>query len=64
VSRVWALMGAITVYITGAGYITIGRIGSFVLALVVGFGRLALWETMIVPDNSLRSLNLSVQAFS
>jgi hypothetical protein len=33
-----ALMGAITVYITGAGYITIGRIGWFVLALVVGFG--------------------------
>ena len=59
-----ALMGAITVYITGAGYITIGRIGWFVLALVVGFGWLALWETLILPDNPLRSLNLSVQAFS
>ena len=59
-----ALMGAITVYITGAGYITIGRIGWFVLALVVGFGWLALWETLILPDNPLRSLDLSVQAFS
>ena len=59
-----ALMGAITVYITGAGYITIGRIGWFVLALVVGFGWFALWETLILPDNPLRSLNLSVQAFS
>jgi hypothetical protein len=59
-----ALMGAITVYITGAGYITIGRIGWFVLALVVDFGWLALWETLILPDNPLRSLNLSVQAFS
>ena len=59
-----ALMGAITVYITGAGYITIGRIGWFILALVVGFGWLALWETLILPDNPLRSLNLSVQAFS
>ena len=59
-----ALMDAITVYITGAGYITIGRIGWFVLALVVGFGWLAFWETLILPDNPLRSLNLSVHAFS
>ena len=59
-----ALMGAITVYITGAGYITVGRIGWFVLALVVGFGWLALWETLVLPDHPLRSLNLSVQAFS
>jgi uncharacterized membrane protein YgaE (UPF0421/DUF939 family) len=59
-----ALMGAITVYITGAGYITIGRIGWFVLALVVGFGWLAVWETVILPDNPLRSLNRSVQAFA
>ncbi len=59
-----ALMGAITVYITGAGYITIGRIGWFVLALLVGFGWLALWEAVILPDNPLRSLELSVQAFS
>ena len=47
-----ALMGAITVYITGAGYITLGRIGWFVLALVVGFGWLALWEAVILPDRS------------
>ena len=33
-----ALMGAMTVYVTGAGYITIGRIGWFVLAVAVGFG--------------------------
>ena len=39
-----ALMGAITVYVTGAGYITIGRIGWFVLALAVGFGWLAMWK--------------------
>ncbi len=32
------LMGAITVYVTGGGHITIGRVGWFVLALVVGFG--------------------------
>jgi uncharacterized membrane protein YgaE (UPF0421/DUF939 family) len=59
-----ALMGAITVYVAGAGYITIGRIGWFVLALAIGFGWLALWETLILPENPLRSLNLSVQAFS
>ena len=59
-----ALMGAITVYITGAGYITVGRIGWFVLALVVGFCWLAVWETLVLPDHPLGSLNLSVQAFS
>jgi hypothetical protein len=59
-----ALMGAITVYVTGAGYITVGRIGWFVLALVVGFGWLAIWETVILPDNPVRSLHQSVQAFS
>jgi hypothetical protein len=59
-----ALMGAITVYITGAGYITLGRIGWFVLALLVGFGWLALWEAVILPDRPLRSLDSSVQAFS
>jgi hypothetical protein len=40
------------------------RIGWFVLALVVGFGWLAVWETVILPDNPLRSLNRSVQAFA
>ena len=59
-----ALMGAITVYITGAGYITVGRIGWFVLAVIIGFGWLAVWESLILPDNPLRSLNSSVQAFS
>jgi hypothetical protein len=59
-----ALMGAITVYVPGAGYITVGRIGWFVLALVVGFGWLAIWETVILPDNAVRSLHQSVQAFS
>jgi hypothetical protein len=59
-----ALMGAITVYVTGAGYITVGRIGWFVLALVVGFGWLAIWETVVLPDNAVRSLHQSVQAFS
>jgi hypothetical protein len=59
-----ALMGAITVYVTGAGYITIGRIGWFVLALAVGFGWLAVWETLILPDNPVRSLHQSVRAFS
>ena len=41
-----ALMGATTVYVTGAGYITVGRISWFALALVVGFGWLAIWETV------------------
>jgi hypothetical protein len=59
-----ALMGAITVYVTGAGYITVGRIGWFVLALMVGFGWLAIWETVILPDNPVRSLQQSVRAFS
>ena len=31
---------------------------------VVGFGWLALWEAVILPDRPLRSLDLSVQAFS
>lgn len=59
-----ALMGAITVYVTGAGHITIGRIGWFVLALAVGFAWLAVWETLILPDDPVRSLRRSVQAFS
>jgi hypothetical protein len=59
-----ALMGAITVYVTGAGHITVGRIGWFVLALVVGFAWLAVWEALILPDDPLRSLRRSVQAFS
>ena len=42
----------------------VGRIGWFVLALAVGFGWLALWEAVILPDRPLRSLDLSVQAFS
>ncbi|HYJ57480.1 MAG TPA: FUSC family protein [Mycobacterium sp.] len=59
-----ALMGAITVYITGGGHITVGRIGWFVLAAAIGFGWLALWEAVILPDDPLRSLQRSVQAFS
>jgi len=59
-----ALMGAITVYITGGGYITVGRIGWFVLAAAIGFGWLGLWESVILPDDPLRSLQRSVQAFS
>jgi uncharacterized membrane protein YgaE (UPF0421/DUF939 family) len=59
-----ALMGAITVYVTGAGYITIGRVGWFVLAVAIGFGWLALWESLILPDDPLRSLQRSVRTFS
>lgn len=59
-----ALMGAITVYITGGGHITPGRVGWFVLAAVIGFGWLALWESVLLPDDPLRSLARSVQAFS
>jgi hypothetical protein len=59
-----ALMGAITVYVTGAGHIAVGRIGWFALALVVGFAWLAVWETVILPDDPLRSLDSSVRAFS
>jgi hypothetical protein len=42
-----ALMGAITVYVTGGGHITVGRIGWFVLAAAVGFGWLAAWEGLM-----------------
>jgi hypothetical protein len=59
-----ALMGAITVYITGGGHITVGRIGWFVLAAAIGFAWLALWESLILPDDPLRSLQRSVQTFS
>ncbi|HEY6577037.1 MAG TPA: FUSC family protein [Mycobacterium sp.] len=59
-----ALMGAITVYVTGAGYITIGRVGWFVLAVAIGFGWLTLWESLILPDDPLRSLQRSVRTFS
>lgn len=59
-----ALIGAITVYITGGGHITVGRIGWFVLAAAIGFGWLALWENVILPDDPLRALRRSVHAFS
>ncbi|MDT5109394.1 MAG: hypothetical protein QOE20_1284 [Mycobacterium sp.] len=59
-----ALMGAITVYVTGGGHITVGRIGWFVLAAAIGFGWLAAWEGLIMPDDPLRSLQRSVQACS
>lgn len=59
-----ALMGAITVYVTGGGYITVGRIRWFVLALVVGFGWLALWEALLLPDHPVQSLRRSVHAFA
>ncbi|WP_163800688.1 FUSC family protein [Mycolicibacterium sediminis] len=59
-----ALMGAITVYVCGAGHITVGRVGWFVLAAAVGFAWLALWEAVILPDVPLTSLRRSVGAFS
>lgn len=59
-----ALIGAITVYVTGAGHITVGRIGWFVLAAGIGLGWLALWETLILPDTPLTALRRSVGAFS
>jgi len=59
-----ALMGAITVYVTGGGHITAGRIGWFVLAAAIGFGWLVVWEGLILPDDPMRSLQRSVQACS
>ncbi|WP_161600618.1 FUSC family protein [Mycolicibacterium hodleri] len=59
-----ALMGAITVYITGGGHITVGRIGWFALAAAIGFGWLAIWESVILPEEPLHSLQRSVQAFA
>ena len=59
-----ALIAAITVYVTGAGYITVGRIVWFVLAAAIGLAWLAVWETLILPDDPLRSLRRSVEAFS
>jgi uncharacterized membrane protein YgaE (UPF0421/DUF939 family) len=59
-----ALMGAIAVYVAGGGHITVDRIGWFVLAAAIGFGWLALWESLILPDDPLRSLQRSVETFS
>ncbi|MCZ8377286.1 FUSC family protein [Mycobacterium sp. CPCC 205372] len=59
-----ALMGAITVYVTGAGHITVGRVGWFVVALALGFGWLAIWESVILRDVPVRSLARSVHAFA
>ena len=59
-----ALIAAITVYVTGAGYITVGRVVWFVLAAAIGLAWLAVWETLILPDDPLRSLRRSVEAFS
>ncbi|MGA5465878.1 FUSC family protein [Mycobacterium sp. NPDC050041] len=59
-----ALMGAITVYVTGAGHITVGRVGWFVVALALGFGWLAIWESVILRDVPVRSLTRSVHAFA
>lgn len=58
------LMAAITVYVTGADYITVGRVGWFVLALFVGFFSIALWENAILPEDPIRSLQRSVLTFS
>ena len=59
-----ALIGAITVYITGGGHITTDRLGWFALSAAVGFGWLALWEHLILPDDPIGSLQLSIQAFA
>lgn len=59
-----ALLAAITVYVTGGGHITVGRIAWFVLALAVGFGWLAVWESWILPENPVGALHTAVQVFS
>lgn len=58
------LMAAITVYVAGAGHITVGRVGWFVVALVVGFAWIALWESIILPEDPIGSLRQSVVAFT
>ena len=51
-----ALMGAITVYVTGGGHITVGRIGWFVLARRSDSVGSRCWESLILPDDPMRSL--------
>lgn len=58
-----ALMGAITTYVAGAGYITPGRIGWFVLAMTVGFAWIAVWESALLPEDPVGSLRRAVDAF-
>jgi hypothetical protein len=58
-----AVIGALTTFLAGAGHITSDRIGWFVLASTVGFAWLAVLEYVILPDDPLRSLKRSVDAF-
>jgi hypothetical protein len=56
-------IGALTTFLAGAGHSTSDRIGWFVLASTVGFAWLAVLEYVILPDDPLRSLKRSVDAF-
>jgi hypothetical protein len=58
-----AAIGALTTLMASAGHITMDRIGWFVLASTVGIGWLAVWQLLILPDDPVRSLTRSVQAF-
>ena len=58
-----AVIGALITFLAGAGHITSDRIGWFVLASTVGFAWLAVLEYVILPDDPVRSLNRSVDAF-
>ena len=58
-----AVIGALTTFLAGAGHIITDRIGWFVLASTIGFAWLVASEYLILPDDPLRSLTQSVQAF-
>ena len=58
-----AVIGALITFLAGAGHFTSDRIGWFVLASTVGFAWLAVSEYVILPDDPVRSLKRSVDAF-
>ena len=58
-----AVIGALITFLAGAGHFTSDRIGWFVLAATVGYAWLAVSEYVILPDDPVRSLKRSVDAF-
>ena len=58
-----AVIGALITFLAGAGHFTSDRIGWFVLASTVGYAWLAASEYVILPDDPVRSLKRSVDAF-
>ena len=58
-----AVIGALITFLAGAGHFTSDRIGWFVLASTVGYAWLAVSEYVILPDDPVRSLKQSIDAF-